>query len=199
MAESIINTDQLPVEPKTARASGWWGMLVLIVTEAALFLHMQFSYYYLFSQSAGPWPPNGPLALKIALPNTFILIASSIALFIAERAIRKGRQSRLTGWLLVSILLGLIFVALQVSEWLNKPFNISSHAFGSLYYVITGFHMLHVAVGLVMLIAVLIWAWRGDFAPGRHLAVSTTSYYWHFVDVVWITVFFSFYLWPLLV
>ena len=116
-----------------------------------------------------------------------------------ERAIRIGEQSKLAGWLLASIVLGFIFVGLQVTEWLNKPFSISSHAFGSLYYVITGFHMAHVAVGLIMLIAVLIWAWRGDFAPGRHLAVTTTSYYWHFVDVVWISVFFSFYLWPRLI
>jgi heme/copper-type cytochrome/quinol oxidase subunit 3 len=198
MAERVLRIDELPLEPRSERASGWWGMLVLIVTEGALFLHMQFSYYYLFSQSKGPWPPSGPLALKIALPNTFILIASSVAIFIAERMVRKDRQSKLLGWLWVGIVLGVVFVALQVKEWLNKPFNVASHAFGSLYYVVTGFHMAHVVVGLMMLIAVLIWAWRGDFAPGRHVTVTAVSYYWHFVDVVWLSVFFSFYLWPLL-
>jgi cytochrome c oxidase subunit III len=198
MAERTLRIDELPLEPKSQRASGWWGMLVLIVTEAALFLHMQFSYYYLYSQSTGPWPPDGPLALKIALPNTFVLIASSVAIFIAERMVRKNLQSRLVGWLAAGIVLGLVFVGLQVAEWLNKPFNIGSHAFGSLYYVITGFHMTHVVVGLMMLLAVLIWAWRGDFAPGRHVTVTAVGYYWHFVDVVWITVFFSFYFWPLL-
>ncbi|MEP7245339.1 MAG: cytochrome c oxidase subunit 3 [Gammaproteobacteria bacterium] len=163
----------------------------------AICTRAHFSYSYLFSQ-AWTLAAERPACAQDCAANTFVLIASSVAVFTGERALRKGQQWRLSGWMLVAIVLGAIFVGLQVLEWMNKPFNVRSHAFGSLYYIITGFHMAHVAVGLVMLIAVLIWVWRREFAPGRHITVTITAYYWHFVDVVWISVFFNFYLWPLL-
>jgi len=199
MAEASIYTTRLPLEPRNELASGWWGIIALIVTEGALFALLEFSYYYVFSQSTAPWPPDGPLPLKIALPNTFVLILSSVAVFAAERACRRGNLAAVTARLLIGIVLGLAFVGLQVMEWMNKPFNPTSHTFGSLYYLITGFHMAHVVVGLMMLIAVMIWSHRGYYDAGKHLQVTTTSYYWHFVDAVWVTVFFAFYLWPILV
>ena len=199
MAETAIAIERLPLEPKTELASGWWGMILLIVTEAALFSLLEFSYYYLFSQSKLAWPPEGPLPLRLALPNTLVLILSSVAVFGAERAVRRGNSAALCSRLLLGIALGVVFVGLQITEWLNKPFNPTSHAFGSLYYVITGFHMAHVAVGLIMLAAVMVWSYRGYYGADSHLQVTTTSYYWHFVDVVWITVFFAFYLWPILI
>lgn len=199
MAETALSIERLPLEPKTELASGWWGMLVLIVSEAALFGLLEFSYYYLFTQSKTAWPPQGPLPLKIALPNTLILILSSVAVYGAERAIRRGDKAALAGRLLLGIALGIVFVGLQIKEWLSKPFSLTSHAFGSLYYLVTGFHMAHVLVGLLMLIAILVWSYRGYYRAGSHLQVTATGYYWHFVDVVWITVFFAFYVWPLLI
>jgi cytochrome c oxidase subunit 3 len=196
MADASVAIQRLPVAPAGPLASGWWGMIMLIITEAALFMYLLFSYYYLFAQSAARWPPDGPLGLKVALPNTLILILSSAAVFAAERSIRRNELSSMLWRLGLGIVLGFVFVGLQLMEWINKPFSISSHAFGSLYYVITGFHMAHLLIGLLMLIAVLVWASRGHYAAGRHLAVTTTGYYWHFVDAVWLAVFFSFYLWP---
>ena len=171
-------------------------MIMLIITEAALFMYLLFSYYYLYAQSSTPWPPDGQLGLKVALPNTIVLILSSLAVAAAERSIRRNELPAMLWRLLIGIALGAVFAGLQIREWFTKPFGITSHAFGSLYYVVTGFHMAHLIVGLLMLIAVLIWARRGRYAAGRHLGVTTTGYYWHFVDVVWLTVFFSFYLWP---
>jgi cytochrome c oxidase subunit III len=196
MADSVLPMERLPVAPASTLASGWWGMVMLIITEAALFMYLLFSYYYLAAQSTAHWPPDGQLALKVALPNTFILLLSSVAVAAAERAIRRNELSSMLWRLALGIALGALFAGLQVTEWLTKPFNIGTHAFGSLYYVITGFHMAHLVVGLLMLIAVWIWASRGCYASGRHLAITTTGYYWHFVDAVWLAVFFSFFLWP---
>jgi heme/copper-type cytochrome/quinol oxidase subunit 3 len=190
----------LPVAPRGPLASGWWGMVMLIVTEAALFSGLLFSYYYVFAQHANrPWPPEGPLALKVALPNTIILILSSIAVALSERAMRRAKRSKVAAPLAVAIALGIVFTTLQGYEWSTKPFNLTSHTFGSLYYVITGFHMLHVLAGLLMLICVLIWSVRGLYNPTDYLGLTTTGYYWHFVDLIWLSVFFSFYIWPRLI
>jgi cytochrome c oxidase subunit 3 len=86
----------------------------------------------------------------------------------------------------------------QVFEWKAKTYSLTSGSYGSLYFTVTGFHMAHVIVGLLMLIAVWIWSALGLFNPRRHLPVSISSIYWHFVDVVWLAVFFSFYLSPYL-
>ena len=194
---SAAAIEGLPLAPRGQLASGWWGMVMLIVTEAALFSALLFSYYYVFAQHADrPWPPDGLLGLKVALPNTIVLILSSVAVAWSERAMQRGDRRKVVWGLAVGIVLGFVFVALQALEWSSKPFNWRSHTFGSLYYTITGFHMLHVAVGLLMLLVVCIWSARGRYSRTDHLGLTTTSYYWHFVDVVWITVFFSFYLWP---
>ena len=192
--------ENLPVAPRGALASGWWGMVMLIVTEAALFSALLFCYYYVFAQHANqPWPPEGALPLKVALPNTIILILSSVALVWADRAMRRGQVRKVCLWLLAGIILGLVFMVLQGYEWSTKPFSWTSHTFGSLYYMITGFHMLHLLAGLLMLAVVFIWSARSYYNAADHLGLTTTGYYWHFVDVVWLSVFFSFYLWPHLI
>ena len=103
-------------------------------------------------------------------------------------------------WLLVSLVLGAVFVGVQLLEWKGKPYTISSHPYGSLYVTTTGFHMAHVAVGLVGLALAAIWCARGYFDQRRHVPLLVVSAYWHFVDAVWLTVFFTYYvtprLWP---
>jgi cytochrome c oxidase subunit 3 len=199
-AANVAAIERLPVAPRGPLASGWWGMIMLIITEAALFSGLLFSYYYIFAQHADrPWPPEGPLALKVALPNTIVLIVSSFVIAWAERGMRQRNRRQVSIGLGIGIVLGIVFMGLQAYEWATKPFNWTSHTFGSLYYTITGFHMLHVLAGLLILIAVLIWVVRGLYDRSDHLGLTTASWYWHFVDVVWLTVFFSFYLWPRLI
>jgi heme/copper-type cytochrome/quinol oxidase subunit 3 len=186
----------LPEVVADHRTAGWWGMMATIATEAALFAYLLFSYYYLASQTTGAWPPDGVPGLRLALPNTLVLLASSVCVWWAERGIKRGSRVSAVLGLALGFLLGSIFVVVQVFEWLSKTFSVSSHAYGSLYFTITGFHMAHVAGGLIMLAVLLVWTAMRYFGPKRHAAISIGAVYWHFVDAVWLLVFTTFYLTP---
>jgi heme/copper-type cytochrome/quinol oxidase subunit 3 len=188
----------LPPNAYAAHAPGRWGMRLLIVTEASFFAYLLFSYFYLASM-ASAWPPGGPPSLSIAGPDTVILLASSATLWWGERAIARGAQAQLRAGLLVTFVLGVVFLALQRVEWSQKAFTAQTSAYGSLYFTVTGFHGAHVAAGLLMNLVVQFWAWRGCFSAKRHELVSNAALYWHFVDAVWIAVFTSLYLIPRLV
>jgi heme/copper-type cytochrome/quinol oxidase subunit 3 len=180
------------------RASGWYGMLALIVTEAALFLYLQFSYYYLLVWNGrGFLPPENP-GFRLSGPNTVILLLSSVAVWWGEEGTRKGRRGQAAMGIGVAFLLGAAFMGIQVLEWAGKPYRWDTHAYGSLYFTITGFHMLHVAAGLIVLLALFVWNLLGYFDVHRHAPVAIGGIYWHFVDVVWLTVFFTFYVTPYL-
>lgn len=200
MADDVIYAARpIPVGGIPYRTGGWWAMLGAIVTEAALFAYLLFSYYYVAIQPhAKPWPPEGPPSLHLALPNTIILILSSVCVWWGEQGAKRGLRGRLVAGLAVGFVLGAVFVFIQTIEWSNKTFVLSSGAYSSLYYTITGFHMAHVVVGLLVLLAVLVWSAIGYFGPVRHSPVSIGAIYWHFVDAVWITVFFTFYIIPYL-
>lgn len=199
MAISATTLDeQLPVGSVGHQATGWWGMWGLIATEAALFAYLLFSYYYLASQAEPPWLPEGLPKLRLALPNTVILIASSVVLWWGEEGIKQGNRNRLLIGSGAALLMGTVFVAVQRLEWSNQHFSLETGAYGSLYFTTTGFHMVHVIVGLVMLLLVFIWTALGYFDRERNAAVSIAALYWHFVDGVWLAVFGTYYLYPYL-
>ncbi len=170
-------------------------MRLLITTEACFFAYLLFSYYYLWSMDPG-WAPGGAPPIRISLPDTIILVASSGTMWWAERGIVRGQPSRLRLGLIITLILGIIFLILQSIEWSNQPFSITTSAYGSAYFTITGFHGAHVIAGLLMNVAVQIWAWRGAFTAERHAFVTNAAWYWHFVDVVWLFVFWSIYIMP---
>jgi len=185
----------LPLGQDWRHDIGWWGMACVVATEAAFFAYLLFSYYYLASQSTNPWPAEAP---RIALPlvNTLILIASSVAVILATREIRRDNEKSLSRWLGVAVVLGVIFLALQVVEYSREKFSMTHDAYGSLFYTITGFHGAHVLVGLLLLVVVLIRSMRGHFSRARHEAITNVALYWHFVDLVWLAVFTTLYLTP---
>jgi cytochrome c oxidase subunit III len=195
---NIPRISGLPVAPSNDRASGWYGMLTVIATEGALFSYLLFTYFYLASQSVNPWPPHGKLRLIVAAPNTAVLLASSVAAWWGQRGIERTDQRQLRIGLAVALVLGAVFVGLQGLEWSNKPFTLSSDAYGSLYFTVTGFHIAHVVVGLVILALLLVWSFLGYFTRECHLRVTIGIVYWHFVDAVWLCVFSTFYLTPYL-
>jgi heme/copper-type cytochrome/quinol oxidase subunit 3 len=186
---------ELPVGSSGRHSVGWWGMACVVATEAAFFGYLLFSYFYLGSLSTNPWPDVVP---RIGLPilNTLILIASSVAVWFAGRGIRRNRNNHLVAWLGTAIVLGVVFISLQVVEYGREKFSMTHDAYGSLFYTITGFHGAHVLVGLVMLAVVFVRATLGHFRPGRDEAVRNVSLYWHFVDAVWLVVFTSLYITP---
>lgn len=187
--------DLLPVEVTGARAPAWWGMVLLIATEATIFVCLLSSYFYLRSYAAS-WP-LGDLKrpeLKLPIIMTVVLLSSSAPVFWAESGIRKGDQRRLRIGLLLGFLLGLAFILMQGYEYAHKDFSLQTNAYGSLFYTITGFHGIHVLIGLLMSLYVQARAWLGHFTPRRRLAVENFALYWHFVDAVWIFIFSSLYI-----
>jgi heme/copper-type cytochrome/quinol oxidase subunit 3 len=200
MADAVRLQSQLPVGALNTRASGWWAMIFTVFTEASLFAYLLFSYYYLAVQPhlPGTFPQGGQPDLTLALPNTIILLASSVAVAWAQFGIEHGNKARLAWGLGIGAGLGLIFLVIQYFEWAEKPFALSSSPYSSLYFVVTGFHMAHVVVGVVMLLALTWWSAQGYFNRVRYAHIHIGALYWHFVDAVWLAVFFTFYLSPLL-
>jgi cytochrome c oxidase subunit 3 len=198
VAEAVYHGAPLPVGAKGRNSVGWWGMLCLIATEASLFAYLLFCYYFVALQRGAAWAPERHPSLKLALPNTIVLLASSVAVQWSEESAKKGRRGRQLVGLALGIGLGAVFLVIQGFEWRAKDYHLSSGSYGSLYFTITGFHMAHVVAGLGMLIAVWIWSALGYFNPRRHAPVSISSVYWHFVDAVWLAVFFTFYVTPYL-
>ena len=196
---TAVNPYALPINPAERRNPGWWAMVLIIVTEAILFACLLFGYFYLGSMSKTPWPPGGPPELKLVVPNTIILLMSSGTMWWAESGIRAGSQGRLRIGMLITLLLGAVFLAVQGVEYSRKEFTPQSNAYGSLFFTITGFHGAHVFVGLLFNAVVQLRAWLGHFTAERHLAVSNAAMYWHFVDAVWLVVFASLYVAPHLI
>jgi heme/copper-type cytochrome/quinol oxidase subunit 3 len=190
----------LPVGALDTRASGWWAMIFTVFTEASLFAYLLFSYFYLAVQphAPGTFPQGGPPDLTLALPNTLILLLSSVAVGWAQLGIEHGSRRRLVLGLGSGTVLGVIFLVVQYFEWAGKGYGLTSTPYASLYFTVTGFHMAHVVVGVMMLAALTLWSWLGYFDRVRFAHIHIGALYWHFVDVVWLAVFFTFYLTPLL-
>jgi cytochrome c oxidase subunit 3 len=196
MSEITLQPAQLPSGSSGQLSAGWWAMVCGIVSEGALFAYLLFSYYYFAIQAhTGAWPPE-PMKLDLSLPNTLVLLSSSAAVSWGSRGVHENRRGKQVAGLLIGVILGAAFVTIQLFEWRNQTFSLSSHPFGSLYFTITGFHMAHVVVGLLILVTLLIWSAIGYFGPEREAPVLIGALYWHFVDAVWLTVFFTFYITP---
>lgn len=198
MTELMRANQALPVGSAGNRSGGWWGMLTLIVTEGFLFAYLLFTYFYLASQTEQHWPPEGLPILLIPSINTAILLASSGFVWASERCIQLNKMRWSLASMALTLGLGICFVIIQLNEWKKLTYNMTSNLYGSLYFTITGFHMLHVIVGLVILMALLLWIALGYFDDRRYAAVTIGGMYWHFVDVVWLFVFTSLYLSPYL-
>ena len=172
----------------------WWGMSLFIATEAALFVYLTASYFYVGS-SATTWPPTTP-GMGLTAINTILLLVSSGSAIIADRSVQHGRMGSFKVWLTVTIILGATFLTLQLHEFGTLELHPQTNAYGSFFYLITGLHGAHVAAGIMMLVYVLVRAFAGHFDAGKNAAARNAILYWHFVDVVWLVVFTSLYLLP---
>jgi heme/copper-type cytochrome/quinol oxidase subunit 3 len=169
-------------------------MSLFIATEAAVFVYLIASYFYV-GGSAATWPPLTP-SVRITGFNTILLLLSSGSAIAAEKSVKRNSTGMLRAWLAITIVLGGTFLAFQVYEYTTLEFHPQTDAYGSFFYLITGLHGAHVALGLLMLSYVLLRAFAGHFDSVRHSAVRNAILYWHFVDVVWLVVFTSLYLLP---
>jgi cytochrome c oxidase subunit III len=161
----------------------------------ALFAHHFYSRFH-----AAHWPPDGAPTLSTALPAiaTLILMVSSATMQWAHAALAKGKRKAASNWVLLTFLMGIVFLGFQGHEWgfLREydKFTQTSGTFGTSFYSMTGFHGLHVTVGLIMLGLVWMRLRMGHFDPQKHFSFAAAAWYWHFVDAVWIFLFFTMYL-----
>ncbi|HZQ59485.1 MAG TPA: cytochrome c oxidase subunit 3 [Acidimicrobiales bacterium] len=180
---------------KKGYSTSWWGMVTLIATESMVFVILLGSYFFLRATSK-TWPQGGiaPPELHLSLPFSLVLWGSSIPIFYADAAIKKGYQGALRAGLLISWLMGASFVLFTAKEFNDLTFGWRTNAYGSIFYTIVGLHALHVIIGLGMNVIVQIKAWQRKFTAERHTTVEVFSLYWHFVDAVWIFVYSSLFL-----
>lgn len=165
------------------------GIIAFLCSEGFLFSALFFAFYYLRANNA-VWPPQGvTIDLRLGIILTVILLLSSLTVWIAGRFAERGRMAGTSAWLGVTAALGAGFLGITVWEWLNEGFLPSSHAYGAIFFTLTGFHALHVFGGTVVLALLMVRSIRGRYSQGSHIGVTVGSYYWHFVDVIWLLVF----------
>ena len=178
-----------------ARSNMLLAVKLAILSEVMLFGALFAAYFVIRGESSG-WPPGGRFErpdLLLPAVNSILLISSSATMQRAVRAARGGDRSRILRWLGLTLLLGGIFLLIQGYEFSTNGFGLDAGVFGSTFYILTGFHGAHVLAGLVLIAIVANRARRGLVSAEHHTALEGTSYYWHFVDVVWIFLFSSLY------
>jgi cytochrome c oxidase subunit 3 len=166
-----------------------------------------FTNFILWPQFEGIWPTNGPAHVggldngtfipmaptPIPAINTAILLTSGFTVTMAHHALRAGRRTPLAIWLGLTFLLGFTFVGMQAHEYSDAyrdlGLRLSTGIYGSTFFMLTGFHGLHVTIGAIMLTVIWLRVLRGHFTPNRHFAFEAVAWYWHFVDVVWLGLF----------
>jgi len=171
-------------------------MIGLIVMESAFLGTFVVAYlFYIGKSLSGPTPRQ---VLGFPLLNTVCLLASSVTVAIAVRALRRGRRALFVAWLLLTILLGAEFLAGTAVEWygliVRDGLTIGTNLFGTTFYSLVGFHAGHVTLGLFLLILVWIFAVFGAVRAEHAERVELLSWYWHFVDAVWIVVLTAVYI-----
>jgi cytochrome c oxidase subunit III len=170
------------------------GTIVWLSSELMFFSGL-FAAYFTLRASATVWPARGVnLDQTTALVGTVMLVASSATMQLGVRSIERDDRRRFLGWLAATFVLGSVFVALQAWDWTKLDFSVASNAYGSAFYLTTGFHGLHVIGGLVAMIVVAGRASSPRFGARDAPSVEMLSYYWHFVDVIWIGLYATIFL-----
>jgi len=194
---AVIHVGHLPNLVSGSRGTLWWAMVLLLVIEATVFSTLISSYFYL-RMGQPEWPPAGIDPPKLLLPtiNTFILLASSIPMYLADSGITQGKQRRLVWGAAAATTLAAVFLALKVVEYAGVPYRWDDHAYASIVWLIIGFHSAHVASVVLKTIVVMVLGYRGYFNERRHLGVQINGLYWHFVVLVWIPLYVVLYWTP---
>jgi cytochrome c oxidase subunit 3/cytochrome o ubiquinol oxidase subunit 3 len=166
------------------------GMLCLITTESALFSIFVVAYLFYMGKSLnGPYPHE---ILKIPWTASIALFGSSATIMVAEHFLKKGNKFLFQVWWFITIAMGAYFLGFTAYEWhefiYEEGLTVSTNVFGSTFYSLVGLHASHVVVGLVLLGIILISSMRGKLGHEHHEHVEMISWYWHFVDAIWVVV-----------
>lgn len=178
------------------------GVMLFITSEVMLFFSI---FWAFFHSSMSPtvaiyctWPPVGievidPWALPLL--NTVILLSSGVSLTYAHRALANAEYESVSLGLSITLWYGILFTAIQLFEYINSPFSINDSVYGSVFFLATGFHGLHVIIGSIMLLITLLRNGLRQITATQHVGFIASAWYWHFVDVVWLFLFVSIYWW----
>jgi cytochrome c oxidase subunit 3 len=187
-----------------------YGMIMFIASEVMFFVAWFWAFFdaSLFAGEAvqyarveatgGEWPPAGLEVLDpwhLPLVNTLILLTSGTTVTWAHHSLLHNDRQGLKWGLALTIVLGLLFTAIQAYEYINAPFGFKDNIYGATFFMATGFHGFHVIIGTIFLIVCLVRAFLGHFTPEQHFGFEAAAWYWHFVDVVWLFLFTCIYVW----
>lgn len=187
-----------------------YGMIMFIASEVMFFAAWFWAFFDVSlypgeveqvartTFTGGVWPPKGLEVLDplhLPLYNTVILLLSGTTVTWAHHAlIHNDRKGLITG-LALTVVLGVLFSFVQAYEYIHAPFAFKDSIYGATFFMATGFHGFHVIIGTIFLAICLLRSIRGDFTPDKHFGFEAAAWYWHFVDVVWLFLFFTVYVW----
>ena len=187
-----------PIVPERTLSPGEWGMLSFLLSEIAFFSTLIVAYVTFKGEGTIGPTPGEVLSIPLVLGTTACLLSSSLTVHLATRALDRGAQSLFCLWWVATIALGIGFLSGTAYEWfgliVNDHLTISRNLFGSTFYTLVGFHALHVTVGVIAMLIVLGLALSRQITEAHGMAARLVSWYWHFVDGVWLVVFTVVYL-----
>jgi len=187
-----------------------YGMILFIASEVMFFVAWFWAFFdaslspgdsiqfQRLEFTGGHWPPQGTEVFDpwhLPLLNTLILLTSGTTLTWAHHALLENDRKGLVNGLALTVVLGIIFTCVQAYEYAHAAFSFGGSIYGATFFMATGFHGFHVIVGTIFLIVCLIRSMRGEFTPQAHFGFEAAAWYWHFVDVVWLFLFFAIYIW----
>jgi cytochrome c oxidase subunit III len=192
----LLNHANVAEHEHDEEGNSMFGFIVFLLSESVIFLSF-FAGYIVYKTTTFDWLPSGVEGLEVREPaiNTVILVSSSFVIYFAERALKNDNIWGFRLFLLLTMAMGSYFLYGQAVEWNSLEFGFTSGTFGGTFYLLTGFHGLHVFAGVLLQLTILI----RSFIPGNyengHFGVDATSLFWHFVDVIWIILFVLIYIW----
>jgi cytochrome c oxidase subunit 3 len=198
MSTAALTAHDSPSDHHASQRTAVFGMTIFLASEAMLFAGL-IAGYIVLRLSSPAWPPSAEypkLPVVLTGINTVFLITSSFTYHFAEVAVKKGKKG--TAWLFLTVLLGSLFLCIQAYEWYHMHheglwFN-TGGVYGSSFFVLTGFHGLHVLIGVLMIAWALIRQLGGAYTAQSHTYLILAGMYWHFVDVVWLFLYSVLYL-----
>ena len=196
--ESSISAEPLHTveQGHDAEGNSMFGFIIFLVSESVIFLSF-FAGYIALKLTAVDWLPAGVAGLEVREPaiNTIVLVSSSFVIYFAEKALDRQNLWGFRILLLATAAMGSYFLWGQATEWRGLPFGVTTGTYGGLFYLLTGFHGLHVLTGVLLQGIMLIRSFIPGNYEGGHFGINATSLFWHFVDVIWIILFVLIYVW----
>ncbi len=175
---------------------GLFGFVVFLLSESMVFAAF-FLAYFALRLTTQQWLPPGVPGLEVTKPaiNTAVLVSSSFVIYFAERSLKRNKLNTFRLLWLMTSAMGTYFLIGQAIEWHGLPFKLTTGLFGTTFYLLTGFHGLHVFAGIVLQLIMFGRSFIPDNYKHTHFGVSAASLFWHFVDVIWLVLFSLLYLW----